>query len=102
MVATKDDGREWFERISRKSPTAEHDGFRKRAWEIIMFSEIRKLSPRVLFQNGIGGWGASHLLQMCGSPTSDPILEQRVAYLPVWLVGLDFTKLSRPSSEGQS
>ena len=30
--------------------------------------------------------------------TSDAILEQRVAYLPVGLVALDFTKLSRPSS----
>ena len=37
-----DDGRECFERISRKSATAEHDGFRKIVWEIIMFSEIRK------------------------------------------------------------
>jgi hypothetical protein len=40
----QDDGRECFERISRKSPTAEHYryGFRKTVRVIIMFSEIRK------------------------------------------------------------
>ena len=52
-----DDGREWFERISRNSPTAEHDGFRKIVWEIIMFSEIRKVISSGYVQKTVVGVG---------------------------------------------
>ena len=64
-----DDGREWFERISRKSPTTEHDGFRKIEWEIIMFREIRKTISSGNVQKPVVGFGRLSLTVNVSLPT---------------------------------
>ena len=68
-IRAKDDGRECFERISRKSPTAEHDGFRKNVWEIIMFSEIRKTISSGIVQKPALGVGIVSLTVNVTIPT---------------------------------